>query len=376
MSPFDLYLEASLVLSLMLAVWWAASRGLRRLGQAPGWQTQRALLRFSFVAALASPLLLRALAALWPGWASSSLGELPGLASAVIALYFHGYLDIEPAALDQLVRMRESIRYGLSPQASPWALGLWGLLALGLTLRLGLLIRQAARLRGLLRRSHAWRRAGRLRLLVSDETAIPFSTGVPGRGRIVIPSWLLLHPADLRLAIAHEGQHLRGGDVAWAMLLEAAKLLFFWNPLVTLWAREHSRLAELACDEAVVARRRVSAYAYGDCLLRVSARASRHGGPARFAVGLTAAFGRAPRAGTFLATRIRSLAAARHERTPNRRGPTFAALILAATVSLALLAHDAGGWSAQELHLATVVNLKSEVAGDRLPAFGLVMSYW
>ncbi|MCG8358367.1 MAG: hypothetical protein MI920_22610, partial [Kiloniellales bacterium] len=96
MSAFDLYLEASLVLSLMFAVWWAASRGLRRLGQAPGWQTQRALLRFSFVAALASPLLLRALAALWPGWASSSLGELPSLAGAVIALYFHGHLDIEP----------------------------------------------------------------------------------------------------------------------------------------------------------------------------------------------------------------------------------------------------------------------------------------
>ena len=60
--------------------------------------------------------------------------------------------------------------------------------------------------------------------------------------------------------------------------------------------------------------------------------------------------------------------------TRSHRGP-LAAGCLAVAVFLSLLVHDSGGWSAEELHLATVANLDGEPVRVRIQAFGLVMAY-
>ncbi|MES2623648.1 MAG: M56 family metallopeptidase [Pseudomonadota bacterium] len=122
-----------------------------------------------------------------------------------------------------------------------------------------------------------WKRLHGIHFLFSQRISSPFSTRALGRKHVVLPSSLLLSPRNLRLAVTHELQHLRNGDLGWVILLELVKRLCFWNPAAHVWQYEFDNLQELACDEVLVQEKRVSALAYGNCLLEVaSANTGQH----------------------------------------------------------------------------------------------------
>jgi membrane-bound lytic murein transglycosylase D len=108
---------------------------------------------------------------------------------------------------------------------------------------------------------------GRVRLCASDETGAPFAARARGLAYIVVPTALLADLDRLRLVIAHEAQHHRGGDLPAAMALAALRALFFWNPALALWERTLGELQDLACDGRVLVRRRVEPLEYSRCLL-------------------------------------------------------------------------------------------------------------
>ncbi len=124
-------------------------------------------------------------------------------------------------------------------------------------------------LRALLRESVPLRRLGRVSIVVSDRTRVPFSTSVLGRAHVVLPVELLEDAAVLRVTLRHELQHYRRSDPLWAIALELFRVLFFWHPAARGWVRLLSDLQEFSCDEALV-RRGVPAREYGACLLRVA----------------------------------------------------------------------------------------------------------
>jgi TonB family protein len=121
-----------------------------------------------------------------------------------------------------------------------------------------------------------WKNLHGVQLVFSQQIATPFSTLALGRKQIVLPYTLLASPRNLRLAVAHELQHLRNGDLGWVILLEGIKRLCFWNPAVHLWQYEFDCLQELACDEALVQDKQVNALAYGNCLLDVASNNTGH----------------------------------------------------------------------------------------------------
>lgn len=71
-------------------------------------------------------------------------------------------------------------------------------------------------------------------------------------------------------SLRHELQHHRQGDTLWIYPLSIVKYLFFWNPAAHLLVRLIGELQEYACDEALLARGKVSPHAYGRCLLEVA----------------------------------------------------------------------------------------------------------
>jgi TonB family protein len=155
-----------------------------------------------------------------------------------------------------------------------WPLTLAGMLAvsfvLGLFTALVLLSSKILHLRDLINEASRWKQVGKVVLLFSADIRSPFSTFALGRRHIVMP-WLLLEkPAHLRMAVQHELQHFRNGDLHWVLLLEVLRLLCFWNPAIYRWKHEFDNLQELACDEALVRSRNVDARAYGNCLLDVA----------------------------------------------------------------------------------------------------------
>jgi bla regulator protein blaR1 len=102
------------------------------------------------------------------------------------------------------------------------------------------------------------------------------------RPEIVVPSWLIeRRPAEQRLVLAHELQHLRSHDPSLLTVTGALVVLVPWNPFVW-WMYSRLRLAvELDCDARVL-RAGAAPRAYGELLIDLAevCSALRTGAPA------------------------------------------------------------------------------------------------
>jgi hypothetical protein len=142
---------------------------------------------------------------------------------------------------------------------------------LGCLLAAGVLL-MALRLGWQARRLGRWcrslpvvRRRGRLLLCAADGLASPLSARTGGLAYVVVPTAMWADPARVRMVVAHEGCHLRRGDLVGAMALELLRMAFFWNPAAHAWTRLVRGAQELACDGEVA--RRFGRVRYGRCLV-------------------------------------------------------------------------------------------------------------
>ena len=107
-------------------------------------------------------------------------------------------------------------------------------------------------------------------LVVTTHPTIPFVVGwwAP---RLVIPKHIVDRstPADMRLIIAHELNHLRRWDTATNWIQLAVQAVWWFHPLVWWLNAEIRRWRESCCDEEVVARLKCQPSQYAHCLLNV-----------------------------------------------------------------------------------------------------------
>ncbi len=164
-------------------------------------------------------------------------------------------------------RLANRARWSLSATGVCLALGC---LAFGALISFACLWRSAASLRRLLRSSSMIRRVGRVRVAVTDEVTIPFSSWRATASWVVLPASMLENARDLRLAIRHELQHHRQADTPRAVLIEILLCVLFPNPFMRLWKREMTELQEFSCDEALLNRKGISPRDYGSCLVGVA----------------------------------------------------------------------------------------------------------
>jgi membrane-bound lytic murein transglycosylase D len=122
--------------------------------------------------------------------------------------------------------------------------------------------------------SYPIRKIGALTVFVNDMVTVPFSTWLPGRADVVIPTPLLSKPLDFKMAVAHEIQHHRQNDTKWVYGLWAIKLICVCNPFAYLWSRLISELQEFACDETLVDQNKVESQQYARCLVEVAETAN------------------------------------------------------------------------------------------------------
>jgi beta-lactamase regulating signal transducer with metallopeptidase domain len=177
------------------------------------------------------------------------------------------------------------------------------------------------------------RKAGSVRIAVSDEHPVPFSARVRGRAFVVIPASFLSDRHDYRIAIHHELQHHRQRDPVWAIATEAVRTLFVWHPAIRAWARCLEQQQEFACDEALVGRRGISPQDYSRCLLRAAKAAMNSSGGV---AGATAMAGVRQR--PMLRRRIEMILNEHHSR-PKTRGWVVAAIAACAIGAMASLAY-------------------------------------
>ena len=172
-----------------------------------------------------------------------------------------------------------------SPSASPWPLALAGLWGAGLLLQLGLIARQLAAARRIVRGAgpveEPWiaalfadlrERLGvpRAELLASAEVETPQVSGT-WQPRVLLPRREIgrLSPQELALTLAHELLHVRRGDLWLGWVPALAQRLFFFHPLVALASREYALAREAACDAAVLRALDPAPETYGRLLVRL-----------------------------------------------------------------------------------------------------------
>lgn len=369
---FDAYLDVNLLLAFVCGLWFVLARLLDRAGLSHAVTARLRMLRAVFLAVIVSPVFV-ALFALVSRAGYVSPEHSVNLTDFIVAQYLQGRFEMNPSALEEMLNLRSRIGEAMaSPagQAVQWALVAGVLTCLA---RLGWSI---LTLRRLIAESYVWRRFGRVELRVSDTASVPFSTrGIRSR-IVVLPSAMLARENDLRIALGHELQHLRQGDVEWEIVLGLIRPFLFWNPAFYVWKHQVEELRELSCDRQVLSRRGYDVAAYCGCLLRVCHDGLR---PRRLlaveapVVALVRTENRifGSRSAALLKRRMMSVIEGRAERHPRLVFALMAVPVLAVTLTASVAIQKPGDWSQDRIMLSTIVNLERLAAvNGPVPSFG------
>jgi len=111
--------------------------------------------------------------------------------------------------------------------------------------------------------------------LLRGEIVGPLLIGVV-RPAVVIPERI---DSGLSLMLAHELAHFRRRDTLWALLPAAARVLFWFHPMVWLAEREWNVCTESACDQACLQATRAAPASYGRLLLDMASASCRRPAP-------------------------------------------------------------------------------------------------
>jgi hypothetical protein len=281
----------------------------------------------------------------------------------IVAQYLNGSIEMKATEFERILGLRETFTQNFLYTKSGLGSLIAGLCVFGFIIIVCRSIFQILKLRAILRSCYAWRKFGNVKLLLSDTTFIPFSTRSLKTRYVVIPSGMLAESEELKMALGHEFQHLRQGDVEWEFILEALRPFFFWNPVFFLWRRQVQQLRELACDQQLVSRRRFDVQAYCECLLKVCTNSIR--GDDKYSISLPAVpfvqvDGSSLGLDSATLLRQRVTAIFKPVVSPMSR-KAFACLLLssmALVILISLTIRQPSDWSQDRLMLSTIVNLE------------------
>lgn len=352
------YIDANIILAIGAAIWAATQVVLRctPLGRAFGGQ-----LRLLYAVLTVVGVAPFAVLALWP----VVMALIPGgvaqinLSDLIVAEYLDGRFAMAPTTFEALLSLRGTMVRNVTTLGSSGGVVIAVVLLLGIGLGVLRTARNLIRLHLMIGQSYLWRRSGRVDIRLTEKARIPFSTRGLWRFHVVIPSHMLANPGDLRIALAHEFQHLRQGDLPWELGLELLRPLFVFNPAMGFWKRQVETRRELACDQRVIRRKKLNAQSYAASLLRVCALALQDRSGSREiqpSVALLQIRGR--RNERFLRQRVTAMMQS-PVMTGSRHWVTALLIPLSLAIGLASVSiQRSGDWSQDRLMLSAIVNLE------------------
>jgi beta-lactamase regulating signal transducer with metallopeptidase domain len=353
------YLDLNLLLILGTSVWLALRWGLARTKLSKAYLPQLRLLNGLTVLLAVSPLFGLA----FTTWV---IAHPPNISDMLVSQYLQGNVSMSAASFEAALGLRESTVRELLAQKETWAQFAAAAFAFGAVLCALHVVFSVLRLRRTLGRSFAWKRIGRVNLLVSDTCRVAFSTRGLFNRYVVLPASLLQDPRDLRMTVAHELQHFRQRDIECEFLLETLRPVLFWNPAFFLWRREVRILREFACDQALALRKDFDPRAYCECLIRACAAAAQK--PALFtrttpAVALVDR--RESKHRSALRDRVIAITAAGPQEVSPSVWLLMSGLLAATVLCFALFIQRPSDWSHDRIMLSTIVNLERMAARNQ-----------
>ena len=347
----DLFIDANILLALAFALWWGARRIMARSAIRQDYTRQLRLMKLFLAVTILSPLV----ASLAARAGTALAPETPLTVSDIaVAAFLRGDIAMPAVRFEALLNLRDATVDRFLAGQSAWLTILAAALTFGALVHAVRLAATIWRIRAALGRSYLWRRTARVDIRVSDRVGAPFAVRGLRRRHVVVPSAMLTRPHELKIVLAHEFQHLRGGDTEWEIVFELLRPILYWNPAFAALKRQFEHLRELGCDQQVLDRGNVAAADYVRCLLDHCERRLREPLPR----AMNVAFVKAGTSRLALEDRVMAML----DPAPTRHGrlalPVLA-LLLASGVSVAALSvRQPGDWSHDRLMLSTVVNLE------------------
>lgn len=352
------YFDINVLLMATAGLWLFARFLMKHFSFRYAFTSQASLLKFIILAAISLPILF----SICINQALLSESVPINLSDFVVSQYIKGNLQMSPLSLETALTARQTLTAEIISLDHPITISiLVGMVLCALYMSLRSIL-TAVKLYASLQSTYPWRRFGNVHFLVSDLVRVPYSTRTFGKRYIVLPSSMLAQSTDLKVAVAHELQHLRQRDVEWEISAALLTPIFFWNPAFHFLKHQIEELRELSCDQQVLRRAGLSARDYCDCLLRVCA--NRFERPSVFAlqipkVSLVETQSRLLRKkpARLLANRVLSALDGNAKRQSRTTVAIVAALLLSLSGLMAFAIQKPNDWSHDRLMLSTIVNL-------------------
>ena len=280
---------------------------------------------------------------------------------AVVAQYLKGNISISAIEMNSIVEFRSSWVKDIASGQSLIGQAISAIFLAAMVMRIGYLALNYNRIRRAIAGGVVIRETKRLKVIAASGISVPFSTRGPWRHYVVLPKEMMNDRAAVSMALGHELQHVRQGDVTAEVLMSLMSLIYVLNPGYWYMAGRVRKLGELACDRAYLARHLLDAHSYALRLLSV-AKSSRKQArqPSAFGVALTGRpmFWRGRK--SMMMSRILEIAydVDRPARETKWVGLALSACLSVAIVGAATSLSKPADWSHERIMLSTVVNLE------------------
>lgn len=295
----------------------------------------------------------------------------------LVSQYLKGNINVSATQFTEFLNAKNSVVETMLDGST--AISKIALLAIGVAalLRAAYIALNIVRIRRHLRTSTTCFSTRRVDVKISPYATVPFSTRGLFRYYILIPESLVHDGRAYRIALGHEAQHIRQGDVDWEVLLSFVSPIFALNPAFWFLSDRIRRFREYTCDAAFLGKGGIAAREYCHLLLDIAARNGQNNSQkpdTAYAVsvpffGRDGIFNRSGKS----ALRKRILALSHGATFVDDGVGRFVNLVPAALLFIAvsagvLLSAKPADWSHDRLMLSTVVNLERL---DRINGFGV-----
>ncbi|MBO9471971.1 M56 family metallopeptidase [Shimia sp. R10_1] len=279
---------------------------------------------------------------------------------ALVSHVLNGNIDISAHQMQQLLVMKTDWLSQIANASSVIAQVVIAAFLAALIARSGYLLLNVGRIRHAIREGFVLHHTKRCRIVASPTVSVPFSTRGLWRYYVVLPQAMLRDRTAVQMALGHELQHIRQGDVDAEVLLSLISPVAVLNPGFWFLSSRLRKLGELACDRAYLSRKGFDAHTYALRLLEIARRSSNATQqPAAFGVPLVGR--RVPFLSRRSMLKDRILEIAQDQDAPAKEAVLFGALlsvvmavcVLVGAVALA----EPEDWSHERIMLSTVANL-------------------
>lgn len=369
----DAFINANILFGVCFVLWLVVRTAMHHSGLRHAYDTQLKLMKVVFLTVACAPVIAAAYHAMQNSGLARDMNI--NLSDAVVAYYLNGGFQMEASKFEALVHLRDSFVLQILNADGFVARAVITVFLAGMAVGLLRLALSVSCLWRIVAASYTWRDFGRVKMRLSDRTLVPFSTRGFRNYYVVVPSQMLSETAELKVAIAHELQHIRQGDLEWEVILEALKPIFFLNPAYHALKRQVEHLRELNCDHQILLSGRIDVRSYCETLLSVCQRTLHRDRAFVLAVPkvtlVTADRSSLSEAkSSFLEQRITSALNSKRTRFQRLLFVAISVPLLAATTLTTLAIQSPGDWSHDRLMLSTVVNLDRLNEINKLSTFG------